>query len=235
LVPKHTCSPCTAADYVDILRAFVQSQSAGVDNLSLDRIYRGSIVVDAPLSIGDCVPDGMASDLKGQVVVLRPDILLPEYRAASHQIFLAQGGFGCSPEARGRSIFGTNLYSGEQERWNRGDILGVVAETTLPGWAFEKLERLREPREKESVLAKLQAAKNNSASPKTEESRQKKPREPKNIEWTSAHISSTGRGIMLRPYFFVLKGHGNYENRPQFHWERHHPRRYASGAENLPG
>ncbi len=170
--------PVYSGDYVDILRAFVQSQSACVDNLSLDRIYRGSIVVDAPLSIGDCVPDGMASDLKGQVVVLRPDILLPEYRAASHQIFLAQGGFGCSPEARGRSIFGTNLYSGEQERWNRGDILGVVAETTLPGWAFEKLERLRELREKESVLAKLQAAKNNSASPKTEEARQKKPREP---------------------------------------------------------
>lgn len=170
--------PMYSGDYVDILRAFIQSQSACVDNLSLERTYRGSPVVDAPLGAGDCVPGGMDVDLKGRVVALRPDILLPEYRAASHQLFLAQGGFGCSPEARGRSIFGTNLYSGEQERWNRGDILGVVAETTLPGWAYEKLERLREPREKESVLAKLREAKNNPATPKAEEARQKKPREP---------------------------------------------------------
>ena len=84
----------------------------------------------------------------------------------------------CSPGSRGRSIFGANLYSGEQERWNRSDILGVVAETTLPGWAYEKLERLREPREKESVLAKLREAKNAPATPKAEEARQKKPREP---------------------------------------------------------
>lgn len=118
-------------------------------------------IEDAHLEAGDCVPGGMDTDLKGKVIAIKADILLPEYRACSHQLLLATGGFGCSPGARGRAVFGTNIYSGEQERWDRSDILGVIAENTLPGWAHEKLERLREPREKESVVEKIRESKKN--------------------------------------------------------------------------
>ncbi|MDR2515413.1 MAG: hypothetical protein LBD02_09475 [Christensenellaceae bacterium] len=169
--------PVYSSDYLEILQEFIKCQSAYLDNLSLDRVYRGSAVTDAPLGAGDCVPKGMDTDLKGQVIALKADILLPEYRACSHQLLLATGGFGCSPTARGRAVYGTNLYSGEDERWDRGDILGVVAENTLPGWAHEKLAKLREPREKESVIAKIREAKENPA-PAQKEPRQSKSHDP---------------------------------------------------------
>ena len=153
--------PVYSGDYVDILRAFIQSQSTCVDNLSLDRIYRGSAAADAPLEARDCVPGGMDMDLDGKVVALKVGILRPEYRACSHQLMLATGGFGCSPSARGRAVYGTNLYSGEDERWDRSDILGVIAEDTLPAWAREKLSKLREPHEKASVMEQIREAKAN--------------------------------------------------------------------------
>ena len=169
--------PVYSSDYPDILRQFVECQSACVDTLSLERAYRGSAVVDAPLRAGDCVPNGLDMDLEGRVVALKASILRPEYRACSHQLVLATGGFGCASEARGRAVYTTNLYSGEQERWDRGDILGVIAEDRLPGWAHEKLAKLRQPREKESVISKIREAKNNPSAPK-EGQRQKKNHEP---------------------------------------------------------
>ena len=142
-----------------------------------EEITRDSVAEDAPLITGDCVPGSLGMDLKDKVVAIRPDALLPEYRAGTHQLLLAMGGFGCAPGSRGRAVFGTNIYSGEQERWDRSDILGVVRDNALPGWAREKLARLREPREKESVIAKIREAKETPA-PQRPESTPKKSHEP---------------------------------------------------------
>lgn len=174
---KHLI-PVYSNDYLQVMQAFVQCQSQYLDNLELARVYRGSATADAPLEARDCLPDGMDMDLEGKVVALKASILRPEYRACSHQLMLATGGFGCSPNARGRTVFATNLYSGEHERWNRGDILGVVAEDTLPGWAHEKLARLREPREKESVIARIREAKNSPAPSKDDTAQPQKSHEP---------------------------------------------------------
>jgi hypothetical protein len=142
-----------------VFREFIRTQSVCADNLGLDRAYRGSALEDHPLDIGDCVPGGMESDLKGKIVAIKAGALSPEYRARSHQVTFITGGFGCSPQARGRAGFGTNVDSGAKERWNRGDILGVIAENALPGWAREKLAVLRKPAEKESVIDKIREAK----------------------------------------------------------------------------
>lgn len=174
---KHLI-PVYSSDYLQVMQAFVQCQSQYLDNLELARVYRGSATADAPLEARDCLPDGMDMDLEGKVVALKASILRPEYRACSHQLMLATGGFGCSPSARGRTVFATNLYSGEHERWNRGDILGVVAEDTLPGWAHEKLARLREPRQKESVIARIREAKNSPSSSQDDTARPPKNHEP---------------------------------------------------------
>ncbi len=150
--------PSYSSDYLTVFRDFIRSQTACADTLDLSRLYRGGPLKDNPLGVGECVPDGMKGNLEGKVLAVRADILLPEYRAFSHQAFLAQGGFGCSPTARGRSIFGVNLYSGEHERWNRSDIAGVLDEARLPAWAKEKLAALRAPKEKESVMDKIREA-----------------------------------------------------------------------------
>ncbi len=96
---------------------------------------------------------------------------------------LVTGGFGCSPSARGRAVFGTNLRSGHSERWNRSDVLGVINEAKLPGWAREKLADLRAPVEKESVVDKIRDAKaaaKDAPQPQREADRggQKKSHEP---------------------------------------------------------
>lgn len=147
--------PLFSNDYLKTLRDFIHCQSVYADNLGTDRIYRGSLVTDSALDSKDCVEGGMDSDLKGKVVAIRADALSPEYRARSHQLMLVTGGFGCSPGARGRVVYGTNIYSGTQERWDRTDILGVVAESNLPGWAPEKLAALRKPADKESVIDRI--------------------------------------------------------------------------------
>ena len=113
---------------------------------------------DLPIGISDCVPGGMDADIKGKIVAIRLEALLPEYHANRHRLMLTTGGFGCTPDARGRAVFGVNLHSGVHERWNRPDILGVVKDSVLPEWAREKLAALQAPAEKESVLDKIRSA-----------------------------------------------------------------------------
>lgn len=105
------------------------------------------------------MPDGMDADIKGKVVAIKPEVLLLEYQTRSHQLILATGGFGCSPNARGRAVFGTNIYTGEQARWERSDILGVIDEDTLSKRERDKLLKLHEPAKKESVVARIREVK----------------------------------------------------------------------------
>jgi len=149
-------------DYLKVMREFTRRINAHLDSLELDRVYRGSPVADAALTSEDCVKGGMDEDLNGKVIAIKAEALSPEFRARSHQCMLATGGFGCSPTARGTAVYCTNLYSGEQARWERYQVLGVVNEGTLPEWAREKLAALREPRERESVLAKLRVSGKNA-------------------------------------------------------------------------
>ena len=146
-------------DYLKAMREFTRRINSALDGLDLSRVYRGSPLVDFRLEAEDCVPGGMDADLRGKVVAIKAEILSPEYRSGSYQLMLAEGGFGCAPNARGQSVFCKELYSGESVRWARADILGVVDESLLPAWAKEKLAKLREPAQRESVVDKIRAAK----------------------------------------------------------------------------
>jgi hypothetical protein len=150
-------------DYLKVMREFVRRLGVSLDGLELDRVYRGNPLADAPILPEDCVPGGMDEDLTGKVIAVRREHLRPEYRAESHQLHLAAGGFGCSPTASGRAVYCANLYSGEQERFSRESVLGVVAEDNLPQWAREKLAGLRDPAYRESTLARLREGKKKAA------------------------------------------------------------------------
>ena len=78
----------------------------------------------------------------GQVLVLKPEMLLDEYKTQKCQLYKAERGFGCMPTASGRAIYGTFLVDGEQARFNREDFLGVLKPEHLPAWAEEKLREL---------------------------------------------------------------------------------------------
>ncbi len=89
-------------------------------------------------------------DYAGKVVVIDPSIFKDKYKTPDDQLFLAQGGFGCAPHARGRKVFGTFLKDGEETHYQRSDIIGILKDEHLPDWAREKLTELTPPDGSES-------------------------------------------------------------------------------------
>lgn len=87
--------------------------------------------------------DSGAQDYDGQVLALSLDALRESCWTPRDQLWVGEGGFGCSPAARGQAVYATCLGDGEQARWNRSDFIGVLDEQYLPDWAQEKLEELR--------------------------------------------------------------------------------------------
>ena len=89
-------------------------------------------------------------DLTGKGLVMSPFTLKESYWAQENQLWLATGGFGCSPTAAGRAVYATCLGDGEHTRWDRGDFIGILREEHLPDWARESLEQIRQDAPAES-------------------------------------------------------------------------------------
>ncbi len=111
-------------------------------------------IVNAPITANGCTPISSDDDLNGKVVVIRPEILRREYRRATNQVMLCDGGFGASPNSRGSACYCVNLYTGKTSRFERRDILGVLKDDQIPKWAQHGLhiqrERKRSSHEKRS-------------------------------------------------------------------------------------
>jgi len=152
---KHLI-PVYDNDYANIMREFVRYLSVSLDNLNLDRVYRGSPMVDFMITKEHCVPGGMNEDLAGKVIAIKPVALAPEYRSLSRQLMRCDGGFGSKPDSRGRAVFCTDIYSGENVRYDRIDILGVVKDELIPEWARKNLAAFKE-RDNERVKSVKQA------------------------------------------------------------------------------
>ena len=93
---------------------------------------------------GHCEPDSQKMDYTGKVLALDPTVLKDRYKTPVDQLFLCEGGFGASSQARGRKVLGRFLSDGERTHYNRADFLGVLREEHLPDWAREKLEQRQE-------------------------------------------------------------------------------------------
>lgn len=100
-----------------------------------------------------CRPESRTGeDFKGKVLVLSRNALKESYWAPQNQLWVASGGFGCSPTASGRAVYATCLGDGEPNvRWDRSDFLGVLEEAYLPDWAAEKLAELQAPQQEQDT------------------------------------------------------------------------------------
>lgn len=92
----------------------------------------------------DCHSINDYETLKGKIIVLDKEVLLKEYQSVSHQLYLADDGFGCYPKGNGNAIFAYNLYTGKKTRIEKYDVLGVIKEERMPEWAKEKREELKQ-------------------------------------------------------------------------------------------
>lgn len=86
-------------------------------------------------------------DYTNKLLILRDTSLKEEYRTPENQLFFATGGFGCSPTASGRKVFGHFLSDGEKAEFCRQDFIGIAADEHIPDWAREKLAAMSEDNE----------------------------------------------------------------------------------------
>jgi hypothetical protein len=87
-------------------------------------------------------------EFKDRLLILRDTSLKESARTPENQLFLADiGGFGCHPNARGRSVMGHFLVDGERATFNRNEFCGIADPEQLPEWAAVKLHELQNPAE----------------------------------------------------------------------------------------
>lgn len=92
----------------------------------MEQRFRDGTLNHALLGQHSCMPDSRDKDYMGKILVMNYEALKPEYRSRPYQLWLATGGFGCSPTARGRRVFATSLYDGEQSSFYRQDFTGII-------------------------------------------------------------------------------------------------------------
>lgn len=127
-------------DYPEIISIFGQrvAEQAEKTRIALNGPKIQGIA-NSPITVAGCTPITSKDDLNGKVVVIRSDILRREYRRATNQVMLCDGGFGASPNSRGSACYCMNLYTGKTSRFERQDILGILKEEQMPKWAKHAL------------------------------------------------------------------------------------------------
>lgn len=123
-------------DYLEIMQLFVERINEQIEAVK-EEIAEIPYPIE-PITADLCYPNDLSKSIDGKIVALKADVLRREYRIATHQILRVDGGFGASANSRGSAVFVTNLYSGEQYRVERRDVLGEIKPDHLPHWALEK-------------------------------------------------------------------------------------------------
>ena len=123
-------------DYLELVRLFGErvAEQAEKTRIALNGPKIQGIP-NTPITAEGCEVIGRGDDIRGKVVVIKPEVLRQEYRRATSQLHLCTGGFGASPNSRGNACFCTELYSGKTTRFERSDILGTIEVERLPEWA----------------------------------------------------------------------------------------------------
>lgn len=134
LFERYTNVVCSC-DYVRVAAVFAQRLTEEVSRLQIGRCDMCMNI----LNENDCIPVGNEA-LTGKIIVLKPDILSPEYRNEHYQIMRCTGGNGARADRLGTSIFCTELYTGENVKYRRASVLGILKEDCYPAWLTDILD-----------------------------------------------------------------------------------------------
>ncbi len=165
---KYLCSYCSGTgfltqysgalvsdDYAEMLQIFGTRIAEQAEILKVELEQPGiDGIDDRPVIKEGFNPITYEDDLNGKVIVIKAEVLKPEYQRATRQYQLCTGGFGASPHSRGSACFCTNLYSGKSGRFERMDVLGIVPEEQLPDWAGSALRQIETQRNNDSREAR---------------------------------------------------------------------------------
>lgn len=137
-------------DFAEIVKLYGERVTQATDEIMKETEKVASeIGMNDEITGKDCKPISHDDAIEDKVIVIRGNVLRPEFRHASHQLMLCTGGFGAQKNARGRTCYCISLYSGKQTSFYRGDVLGVMDKRALPEWAKIGLQNALEIRQNE--------------------------------------------------------------------------------------
>ena len=146
-------SECMAGDdYVEMVELFADRVKAQCEKVREEwakvTVPREKITEQMCLLLSQC------DNLKGKVMAVRPEALRPEYRSAEHQLVYVRSGNGTRSASFGTACYCTNLYDGENVRWERYDFQGEVKPENLPQWAREKIKEVQKQETEKMSLSR---------------------------------------------------------------------------------
>ncbi|MEG0702841.1 MAG: hypothetical protein RR449_04675 [Christensenella sp.] len=158
---RYMCSFCEWNDIIEYYPdAMVSDNYPEIMSLFTERVQaqikavqKARDSLDIPLEVITpemCFSDHYDQSIKGMIVAVRADALRAEYRSADVQIIYVEGGFGANANARGRKVYGKTVYTGEDCRFLRQNILGEIKPECLPKWAKEKARDIKKQAEKKN-------------------------------------------------------------------------------------
>ena len=134
-------------DFAEIVKLYGERVTQAADEIMKEtEKVTSEIGMNDEITAKDCKPISHDDAIEDKVIVIRGNVLRPEFRHASHQLMLCTGGFGAQKNARGRTCYCISLYSGKQTSFYRGDVLGVMDKRALPEWAKIGLQNALEIR-----------------------------------------------------------------------------------------
>ncbi len=96
-----------------------------------------------PFRYSDLISD-TDKNLVGKVAAINSKYLLNGYKTMPYQLFLVTGGNGANENHYGNACLCNQLYTGQETRIERYEVLGIVPDDKLPDFARVTLEKLRE-------------------------------------------------------------------------------------------
>lgn len=123
-------------DYLELLDLYEQRVRTQLDKVMANRTGFG------PITSEMYEPINASDSIKGKVVVINGNNLYRECQTPEHLLFFATGGFGTHPNSRGSAVFAKNLYTKEELRLERQDIIGIMPKEQVPFWAKDNLNSI---------------------------------------------------------------------------------------------
>ena len=135
--------------YAEIMKVFAERVAEAAKEIVAEIDKEESVVGNnAEIKKDGCEPFTYEDNLTDKVVVVRGNVLRPEFRRATRQLMLCVGGFGAQSNSRGRTCYCISLYDQHETSFYRQDILGTVNPDNLPDWAKDGLGKANEQNEK---------------------------------------------------------------------------------------
>lgn len=128
-------------DYVTALDEWNKRIAEGIAELKKKRSEFSELRV---LGKDDVEPVKYDMSIDKKVVVIKADCFLHESQYAQKQLYFVNGGFGAEANSRGRAIFCNSIFNGDNVRFNRQDVLGIIKADKIPEWAKERINRLQQ-------------------------------------------------------------------------------------------